>query len=118
MAFLKAVVRAPVKFVSRVLLSTIVKSLKIVGEALSPRVRLIRVGLTAAWSARRLPLLFLDLTEEAVILYDRSSFLETTLLELKRRLLKQGAKRVMVGKERWYWDLKPDYRLGEKVELA
>ena len=50
-AFLEAVVRAPVKFVSRVLLSTIIKSLKIVSEALSPRVRLIRVGLTAAWSA-------------------------------------------------------------------
>jgi predicted nucleotidyltransferase len=68
--------------------------------------------------ARRLPLLFLDLTEEAVILYDRGGFLEATLLELKRELLRQGAKRVMVGKERWYWDLKPDYRLGEKVELA
>jgi predicted nucleotidyltransferase len=67
--------------------------------------------------ARRLPLLFLDLTEEAVILHDRNSFLEATLLELKRRLLKQGAKRVIVDKEHWYWDLKPDYRFGEKVEL-
>ena len=68
--------------------------------------------------ARRLPLLFLDLTEEAVILYDRGSFLETILLDLKRRLLKQGAKRVMIDKERWYWDLKPGYKPGEKIELA
>jgi predicted nucleotidyltransferase len=68
--------------------------------------------------ARRLPLLFLDLTEEAAILYDENSFLEATLLELKRKLLKQGAKRVMVDKKHWYWDLKPDYRLGEKVEVA
>jgi len=51
MALLKAVVRAPVKFVSGVLLSAIVKSLRIVGEALSPRVRLIRMGLRMAWSA-------------------------------------------------------------------
>jgi predicted nucleotidyltransferase len=68
--------------------------------------------------ARRLPLLFLDLTEEAAILYDRDGFLEATLLELKRRLLKQGAKRVAVDKGRWYWDLKPEYRLGEKVEFT
>ena len=58
------------------------------------------------------------MTDEAVILYDRNSFLETILLELKRGLLRQGAKRVMVGKERRYWDLKPDYKLGEKIELA
>jgi len=50
-AFLKAVVRAPVKFVNRALLSTIIKSLKIVNEALSPRVRLIKMGLTTAWGA-------------------------------------------------------------------
>jgi len=64
--------------------------------------------------ARRLPLLFLDLTEEAAILYDRDGFLEATLLELRRRLLERGAKRVVVDKGRWYWDLKPEYRFGEK----
>jgi len=68
--------------------------------------------------AQRLPLLFLDLTEEAAILYDRNSFLETTLLELKSKLLKQGAKRVMVDKEHWYWDLNPNSRFGEKIEIA
>ncbi|MBC7129898.1 nucleotidyltransferase domain-containing protein [Candidatus Bathyarchaeota archaeon] len=68
--------------------------------------------------ARRLPLLFLDLTEEAAILYDKNSFLEATLLNLKRGLLKHGARRVMVNEKHWYWDLKPDYRFGEKVEIA
>jgi len=90
------------------------------------RERLKKHGLYASLSfyplrgdeARRLPLLFLDLTEEAAVLYDRNSFLETTLLELKRRLLKQGAKRVIVDKEHWYWDLKPDYSFGEKAEIA
>jgi len=65
--------------------------------------------------AKRLPLLFLDLTEEAAILYDKDGFLEATLLELKRRLLEQGAKRVAVDKGRWYWDLKPEYRFCEKI---
>lgn len=68
--------------------------------------------------ARRLPLLFLDLTEEAVILYDRNGFLEAVLLELKGRLLEQGARKVIVDKEHWYWDLKPGYRFGEKGEVA
>jgi len=68
--------------------------------------------------AQKLPLLFLDLTDEAAILYDRNGFLEAVLLELKKRLLKQGARKVFVDKGRWYWDLKPDYKFGEKVEVA
>jgi predicted nucleotidyltransferase len=67
--------------------------------------------------ARRLPLLFLDLTEEAAILYDRNGFFENVLLELKEMLLKQGAKRVMVGRY-WYWDLKPNYRFSERVDVT
>ena len=46
---------------------------------------------------RKLPLLFLDLTEEAVILYDKDRFLEAVLLELKAELLRRGARRVEVG---------------------
>jgi len=68
--------------------------------------------------AQRLPNLFLDLTEEAVILQDKNRFLESTLLELKMKLLKMGAKRVFIDKQQWYWDLKPDYEFGEKVAIA
>jgi hypothetical protein len=68
--------------------------------------------------AEKLPVLFLDLTEEAVILYDKNSFLETILLKLKSKLLMQGAKRVVLNDEHWYWDLKPNYKFGEKVEIA
>lgn len=68
--------------------------------------------------AGRLPLLLLDLTEEAIILYDRERFLEATLLELKRELLRRGAKKVVVDKEHWYWDLNPNYKLGEGVETT
>jgi len=68
--------------------------------------------------AQRLPNLFLDLTEEAVILKDEEHFLERTLLELKTKLLKMGAKRVFISKERWYWDLKPDYKFGETIAVA
>lgn len=68
--------------------------------------------------AQRLPSLFLDLTEDAVILQDRNRFLEKTLAEFKVKLLRLGAKRIFTDKEHWYWDLKPDYKFGENVEVA
>ncbi len=68
--------------------------------------------------AELIPLLFLDMTEEAVILYDKDGFLERLLLELKSKLLKRGVKRIFIDDERWYWDLKPDYKFGELVEVA
>ena len=68
--------------------------------------------------AMRMPPLFLDLTEEAAILYDRNGFLESILLELKKELLMRGARRVELGKGRWYWDLMPGHKSGEKVAAA
>jgi len=65
--------------------------------------------------AARKPLLFIDMTEDAVILYDKDQFLEKVLTEFKAELLRLGAKRVFVDKENWYWDLKPDYRFGEEI---
>lgn len=65
----------------------------------------------------RVPLLFLDLTEDAVILYDKNRFLERILTCLKARLLKLGARRIFINKENWYWDLKPDYKFGEAIPL-
>jgi len=32
--------------------------------------------------------------------------------------LRQGAKRIFIDKERWYWDLKPDYKFGEAVAIG
>lgn len=67
--------------------------------------------------ASRKPLLFIDMTEDAVIIYDRNRFLERVLTEFKAELLKLGAKRVFMDKENWYWDLKPDYRFGEEIAV-
>ncbi len=68
--------------------------------------------------AKALPRLFLDMTEDAIIIYDTDLFLECLLLELKAKLLKQGAIRVFLDKTHWYWDLKPDYKFGEKIEIS
>ncbi len=61
-------------------------------------------------------LLFLDMIFDAMILYDRNDFFKNFLNSFKERLQSLGAKRIVQG-DRWYWDLKPDYRKGEIFEI-
>lgn len=86
------------------------------------RGRGIRTGLSfyplSPREAEGLPSLFLDLTEDAVILHDEGRHLEGLLMELGAKLIERGAVRVFLDEDRWYWDLKPDYRFGETVEIA
>lgn len=60
--------------------------------------------------------LLLDLTEDAVLLWDREGFLAARLARLRRRLRQLGARRIRLDGDRWIWDLKPDYRPGEVFE--
>lgn len=60
--------------------------------------------------------LFLDMTEDARILYDKGNFLANYLETLRRKLEQLGAKRIWRG-NMWYWDLKPDYKKGETFVL-
>lgn len=60
--------------------------------------------------------LFLDMVEDARILYDPGGFLTARLERLRKRLGELGARRIRYGGA-WYWDLKPDYRPGEVLEL-
>ncbi len=54
--------------------------------------------------------------ENAYILYERDPFLSSILERLRERLKALGAQRKRQGAVR-YWDLKPDFRLGEVIEL-
>ena len=60
--------------------------------------------------------LFLDMVEDARILYDRDGFIFGHLAHLRARLKELGARRVWRGNA-WYWDLKPDLQPGEVVTL-
>ncbi len=60
--------------------------------------------------------LFLDMVEDARILYDKNDFFRHRLGRLKNRLKELGAKRVWRGST-WHWVLKPDYKPGEVIEL-
>lgn len=66
--------------------------------------------------AARTHLLYLDMIEEAVLLYDRKGFFADVLAGLRRRLHALGARKVREGPMP-YWDLKPDLQPGEVFEL-
>jgi len=65
---------------------------------------------------RRGSLLFLDMIDDGEILYDRSGFWQDYVAALRERLSLLGARKIVQG-DRWYWDLKPDYRAGEVFEI-
>ena len=71
---------------------------------------------TEAEASHRSPL-FLDMTEDARLLYDRADFFAGVLRGLRERMRELGSRRVAMPDGSWYWDLKPDYRFGEVVEL-
>ena len=60
--------------------------------------------------------LFLDMVEDARILYDCDGFLAGYLDRLRARLHELGARRVRLGNA-WYWELKPDLKPGEVFTL-
>ena len=66
--------------------------------------------------AKRGSPLFLDMVEDALILFDREGFFSAILKKLKQRLKILGARRVWRGNA-WYWVLKPDFRPGEVFEI-
>jgi predicted nucleotidyltransferase len=66
--------------------------------------------------AKFLTPLYLDMVEDAVILYDKEEFFRNILDKLRKCMEKQGSKKVFIGKK-WYWDLKPGMKHGEVVVI-
>jgi len=60
--------------------------------------------------------LFLDMVEDAKILFDPEGFFAGVLARLRNRLQDLGSRRVRLGNA-WYWVLKPDIKAGEVFEL-
>jgi len=78
--------------------------------------RIVPILKTPEEASHRSPL-YLDMVEDAKILYDRGGFFREVLEGLRRRLSELGAKRKFLKGGGWYWDLKPDYRFGEVFEI-
>lgn len=77
--------------------------------------RLARIVRTPDEAARIIPL-YLDLTEDAVLLFDRDGFFASVLERVRASLRRLGSRRIWMGKT-WYWDLKPDFRRGDVIEI-
>ena len=56
----------------------------------------------------------MDMTEDAIILYDRDGFFRKVLEKTRKRLKELGFKRVWLSEKSWYWR-KRDYKLGEVI---
>lgn len=63
------------------------------------------------------PWILLDLAHHGVVLHDPDGVLRAELAAVRRRLAELGARRVERRDGSWYWDLKPDWRPGETIEL-
>ena len=89
------------------------------------RARTVRVLPPVQWSlivkstaeARaRIPL-YLDIVEDGVLILDRGGFFGDVLAGMRARMRELGSHRVFLDDGTWYWDLKPDFRFGEVVEI-
>jgi hypothetical protein len=61
--------------------------------------------------------LFIDITVEGIILYDKDNCMKTRLDALRKRLRELGSKRIQLPNGSWYWELKPDWKPGEVFDL-
>ena len=59
--------------------------------------------------------LYLDMIDDAIILYDRNGFFKNILIKTSRVLSKLGSRRVWLNEREWVWIIKPDIRFGEEV---
>ncbi len=63
------------------------------------------------------PSILLDIVMDGIMLYDVDDFIENKMNIMRKKLKKMGSKRIFLDDKRYYWDLKPDYKLGEVVEI-
>lgn len=101
------------------------KEFEPIERAMEPEIAACRAG---GWQVRLSPVfksredveygspLFIDMVDEGRILFDRDDTLRQRLELMRSRMRKLGSKRIWDG-DTWYWDLKPDWKRGDVIEL-
>jgi len=65
----------------------------------------------------RNPLILLDVLDHGIILHDDDGILDKRLFSLKKRLQELGAEKISLSDGSYYWDLKPDWKPSEVIEI-
>jgi len=60
---------------------------------------------------------YLDMVDGSILIFDRGNFMERKLEKLRNRLKELKARKVTLADGRWYWELKPEVKKGEVIEL-
>lgn len=67
--------------------------------------------------SRRFRLVYLDIIHDGRILFDYQNHFGNISAAFKSRLDRAGTRKVDLGSGGWYWELKPNLRFGERLEL-
>ena len=86
---------------------------RLIGHGLDPQPSCIFMTERELWER---PHILLDVLVEGILLYDEG-VLESRLGALKKRLNALRSERVALPDGTWYWDLKPDWKPREIIEL-
>lgn len=63
-------------------------------------------------------LLLLDISDHSIILHDPQNVLSDLLTRLRERLCQWGSRKIVLPDGTWVWQLKPDWRPGEVLDLT
>lgn len=63
------------------------------------------------------PLILLDILDHGIILYDPNGKMRNLLQDLDKKLKELKAEKIVFEDGKWCWDLKPDWKPGEIVEI-
>jgi predicted nucleotidyltransferase len=66
---------------------------------------------------RENPLILLDILDHGIILYDPKNRMKNILKDFEKKLKELGAEKIIFSDGKWAWDLKPDWKKGEIVEI-
>ncbi|MCM8779166.1 MAG: nucleotidyltransferase domain-containing protein [Candidatus Omnitrophica bacterium] len=66
---------------------------------------------------RNNPLILLDILDHGIVLYDPYKKMRHLLHDFKNKLKELGTKKIVFSDGKWCWDLKPDWKPGEIVEI-
>jgi len=64
------------------------------------------------------PLILLDIMDHGLILKDENGILLDKIQKLKKRLEELGSQKIVFEDSSWAWDLKPDWKPGEVIEIT